>query len=80
MTPTNGAAAPEVVAEAALAPEVESEVDAFQRQVDDLVSKTDVVTPFSSSPSPVPPSVEAAIRPWGKRRSECAFGGIRGNL
>ncbi|PVH33708.1 hypothetical protein PAHAL_8G051500 [Panicum hallii] len=41
MTPTNGAAAPEAVAEAALAPEVES--DAFQCQVDDLVSKTDVL-------------------------------------
>jgi len=43
MTPANGAAAPEAVAEAALAPEVESEADAFQRQVDDLVSKTDVL-------------------------------------
>ncbi|CAL5036580.1 unnamed protein product [Urochloa decumbens] len=43
MTPANGAAAPEAVAEAAPPHEVESEVDAFQRQVDDLVSKTDVL-------------------------------------
>ncbi|CAN6191483.1 unnamed protein product [Urochloa humidicola] len=43
MTPANGAAAPEEVAEAAPPHEVESEVDAFQRQVDDLVSKTDVL-------------------------------------
>ncbi|OEL36048.1 Transcription factor GTE1 [Dichanthelium oligosanthes] len=43
MTPANGAAAPEAVAEAALPHEVESEADAFQRQVDDLVSKTDVL-------------------------------------
>jgi len=43
MTPANGASAPEAVVEAALPPEVESEADAFQRQVDDLVSKTDVL-------------------------------------
>jgi len=54
MTPANGAAAPEAVAEAALAPEVESEADAFQRQVDDLVAKTDVVTPPFLAPSPRP--------------------------
>jgi hypothetical protein len=35
------------MAEAGLAPEVESEADAFQRQVDDLVSKTDVVIPLA---------------------------------
>ena len=80
MTPANGASAPEAVVEAALPPEVESEADAFQRQVDDLVAKTDVVTPLSAPPRPVPPSVEAAIRPWGKCRPECAFAGIRGNL
>ncbi|KAF8662132.1 hypothetical protein HU200_056325 [Digitaria exilis] len=43
MTPANDAAAPEAVAEAALPAEEESEVDAFQRKVDNLVFKTDVM-------------------------------------
>ncbi|EER87804.1 hypothetical protein BDA96_10G032400 [Sorghum bicolor] len=40
MTPANGAPAP---AAESVPPEVESEADAFRRQVDDLVSKTDVL-------------------------------------
>ncbi|XP_062227974.1 transcription factor GTE1-like [Phragmites australis] len=47
MTPANGASAPPPAAEGAPppepSPEAESEVDAFRRQVDDLVSKTDVL-------------------------------------
>lgn len=44
MTPVNGVpAAAEVAAPPGPPPEAESEVDAFRRQVDDLVSKTDVV-------------------------------------
>lgn len=53
MTPANGEPAPEAAAEAELPPEEESEVDAFQRKVDDLVFKTDVVIllPFTLAPS-----------------------------
>ncbi|KAK3150377.1 hypothetical protein QOZ80_3AG0232420 [Eleusine coracana subsp. coracana] len=44
MTPVNGApGAAEVVAPPELPPEAESEVDGFRRQVDDLISKTDVL-------------------------------------
>lgn len=39
MTPANGAPAPA----AASSPEVESEIDAFRRQVEDLVSRTDML-------------------------------------
>jgi hypothetical protein len=48
MTPVN--AAPAAAEVGGPPPESESEVDAFRRQVDDLVSKTDVVIlPFLTS-------------------------------
>jgi hypothetical protein len=68
MTPANGAPAP---AAESVPPEVESEADAFRRQVDDLVSKTDVVILRLPAPSPVSYSDDDAILVREKRRLEC---------
>lgn len=77
MTPANGAPAP--AAEAG-PQEVESEADAFRRQVDDLVSKTDVVILRLPAPGPVSYSDDDAILVREKRRLECFVWRIWGNL